>query len=74
MTYKQIYKTGNNFDDILMISDGEYLTGLSFVDSKDVTKYTADCSEKDLKVFRETIKWLDIYFSGIAVSKCVRQI
>lgn len=64
MTYKQIYKTGNNFDDILMISDGEYLTGLSFVDSKDVTKYTADCSEKDLKVFRETIKWLDIYFSG----------
>ena len=64
MTYKQIYKTGNNFDDILMISDGEYLTGLSFIDSKDVTKYTADCSEKDLIVFRETIKWLDIYFSG----------
>ena len=39
MTYKQIYKTGNNFDDILMISDGEYLTGLSFVDSKEMVRY-----------------------------------
>ena len=64
MTYKWTYKTPNEFDDILMNSDGKYLTGLWFVDSKDAKKHILNCSEKNLPIFKETIKWLDIYFSG----------
>lgn len=64
MVYKWIYKTPNNLDDMLMNSDGEYLTGLWFIDSKDASKHIIDCEEKDLPIFRETAKWLDIYFSG----------
>ncbi len=64
MTYKWKYKTPNNFDDILMNSDGEYLTGLWFENSKDTLKHKTDCKEKYLPIFQETIKWLDIYFSG----------
>lgn len=64
MTYKWTYKTLNEFDDILMNSDGKYLTGLWFVDSKDAKKHILNCSEKNLPIFKETIKWLDIYFSG----------
>lgn len=64
MAYKWIYRTPNNFDDMLMNSDGEYLTGLWFIDSKDASKHIIDCEEKDLPIFRETVKWLDIYFSG----------
>lgn len=64
MVYKWIYKTPNKFDDMLMNSDGKYLTGLWFIDSKDAFKHIIDCEEKDLPIFRETVKWLDIYFSG----------
>lgn len=64
MTYKYYYETPDNFDDILMSSDGEYLTGLWFVGSSDSSKHNTNLEEKDLPIFRETIKWLDIYFSG----------
>ena len=62
--YKCSYHTPDGFDDILLISDGEYLTGLHFVSSKDAQRHTLDCEQKDLPIFRQTIKWLDIYFSG----------
>ena len=64
MVYKWIYRTPDNFDDMLMNSDGEYLTGLWFVGSKDSSKHIVDCVEKELPIFKETSKWLDIYFSG----------
>ena len=64
MAYKCIYKTPDDFDDILMNSDGEYLTGLCFVNPKDNKKLVTKCEEKDLPIFEETSKWLDIYFSG----------
>lgn len=64
MTYKCIYKTSDNFSNMIMNSDGEYLTGLWFEDSRDSSKHTINCEEKDLEIFRETSKWLDIYFSG----------
>ena len=64
MTYKWKYKTPDNFDDIWMNSDGEYLTGLWFIGSKDALKHTVDCEELELPIFKETSKWLDIYFSG----------
>ena len=52
---------------ITLASDGTALTGLWF----DGQKYFADCladehEEKNLLVFQEADKWLDIYFSGKA--------
>ena len=64
MTYKYIYKTPKQFSNMIMNSDGEYLTGLWFEDSKDSSKHRMDCEEKDLEIFKTTSKWLDIYFSG----------
>ena len=64
MTYKYFYKTPTEFDDILLNSDGEYLTGLWFVGSKDSLKHDSNCKEKELPIFKDTIKWLDFYFSG----------
>ena len=64
MLYKFHYKTPDGFSDMLMVSDGEYLTGLWFDGSKDALKHVTDCEEKLLPVFEDTVKWLDIYFSG----------
>ena len=64
MIYKWLYKTPSEFDDILMNSDGKYLTGLYFIGSKDENKQIVNCEEKELPIFKETRKWLDIYFSG----------
>ena len=60
MIYKWLYKTPEGFDDILMNSDSEYLIGLWFVGSKDFNKNTVDCIEKNLPIFEETTRWLDI--------------
>ena len=62
--YKWKYKTPVEFSDILMTSDGEYLTGLWFEGSNDERKHLIDGEEKNLEIFKETSKWLDIYFSG----------
>lgn len=63
MKYTWKYKTPEGFSDIVLSSDGEYLTGLYFEGSKDELKNIEDSKEKNLKIFKETIKWLDIYFS-----------
>ena len=49
---------------IKLESDGEYLTGLWFDKSKDSNKHMVNIEYKDLSIFAETKKWLDIYFSG----------
>lgn len=64
MVYKWVYKIPDGFDDMLMNSDGEYLTGLWFIGSRDASKHIVECEEKNLPIFKETSKWLDIYFSG----------
>lgn len=64
MIYKWKYKTPVEFDDLWMSGDQEFLTGLWFENSKDEKKHDIDCEEKYLKVFQETTKWLDLYFSG----------
>ena len=64
MTCKCKYKTPEGFDDLWMNSDGDVLTGLWFNGSRDQSKHRLDCGERDLPVFRETRRWLDIYFSG----------
>ena len=57
-TYKAPFAT------IYMRSDGKYLTGLWFENSKDAKKHQFEFIEKDLPIFDKTTKWLDIYFSG----------
>lgn len=64
MAYICRYKTTEDFSDIFMKSDGNYLTGLWFEGSKDSAKHMIDCEERDLVIFKETSRWLDIYFSG----------
>ena len=64
MVYRWIYSTPDGLDDLYMSSDGEYLTGLWFAESKDASKHSIQGEEKELPIFRETLSWLDIYFSG----------
>lgn len=64
MKFKYFYKTPDGFSDIWMNSDGEYLTGLWFEGSRDERKHVLECEEKLIPIFEDTIKWLDIYFSG----------
>jgi len=59
-----MYKTPENFSNMIMNSDGEYLTGLWFEGSRDSSKHIINCEEKEIEIFKETSKWLDIYFSG----------
>ena len=64
MTYKYSYQTPEGFSNMIMNSDGEYLTGLWFEGSRDSSEHNINCKEKDLPIFKETSKWLDIYFKG----------
>ena len=64
MIYKYKYRTPKGFSNILMNSDGEYLTGLWFEDSRDMVKHEVNCEEKNLPIFKETTRWLDIYLTG----------
>lgn len=58
------YRTSDKIDNILLTSDGKYLTGLYFESSPDSRKHTGNHIEQDLPIFEETKRWLDIYFSG----------
>ena len=58
------YKTSDKMEDILLTSDGKYLTGLYFESSSDSIKHKGNYIEKELPIFTETKKWLDIYFTG----------
>lgn len=62
--YKYFYNTPNSFSNIVMTSDGEFLTGLWFENSSDEFKHGGQFVVKQLPIFDETICWLDMYFSG----------
>ena len=62
--YKKVFKTPKQFDDMLMLSDGEFLTGLYFKGSKDAQKFFAENEKNDLPIFKQTERWLDEYFAG----------
>lgn len=64
MNYLWNYRTPEGFSDMLMSSDGERLTGLWFQGSRDVLKFPKEGEKLLLPVFTETIRWLDIYYSG----------
>lgn len=51
---------------ILLASDGEFLTGLWFLNQKNFAKNLGENTcEKDLKIFVLTKKWLNLYFNGL---------
>ena len=52
MIYKWYYKTPEGFDNMYMNSDGEYLTDLWFVGSRNASKHIVDCQEKELPIFK----------------------
>ncbi len=58
------YKTPHGFDDLMMTSDGEVLTGLSFIGSRKLKAREYYCAQVQFPVFQECCRWLDIYFGG----------
>lgn len=53
--------------EILLASDGDCLTGLWFVGQKYYAEnLEMNNMEKNLPIFKQTKKWLDVYFSGKA--------
>ncbi len=63
MSYFSLYFTPSTFDDIILVADGDYLTGLYFIHSQEGKRYLKDGQEADLPVFQDTRRWLDSYFS-----------
>ena len=60
--YYKIYQSllGN----IILTSDGEYLTGLMFENGDEIKSIKNTLIYKDLPIFNETSRWLDGYFNG----------
>ena len=58
------YRTPEGFDDLMLASDGDVLTGVWFEGSRGERKSAADFEEKGLPIFREAGAWLDAYFAG----------
>ena len=63
------YQTPEGFDNMLMCTDGEVLTGLWFEELHDVDKHSLDVVETRHTtslptIIHDTCRWLDIYFSG----------
>ena len=56
MNYTYRYSTPAKFDDLKLVSDGEYLLEVSFINGKE--KIIND----DQKYFKDAIRWLDLYF------------
>ena len=62
---KYRYPTPEGFDDLLLRSDGEALTGLWFEGSRDLSGIVETHHRADLpSVIQYTCRWLDIYFTG----------
>lgn len=64
MNYLWKYETPEGFDNMWMSSDGQVLTGLWFDGSKDTGKHDRKSEEALIAVFEDTIRWLDLYFTG----------
>ena len=62
MNFLRKYCTPKGFSDLIMVSNGTYLTGLCFEGSKDSENVSGE--EKDLPIFEDTARWLDLYFQG----------
>ena len=65
MTYLYPYATPDGFDDLILSSDGTYLNSLYFTTSPDAPLLSSG-EVHDLPIFAQTVRWLDLYFSGKA--------
>lgn len=69
-----VYSYGSPLGEILIESDGDFLTGLFFKDSPDSKKHkifetdsvqnVKNARGSNISIVAETCRWLDIYFSG----------
>lgn len=64
MLFKRRYITPEEFDDLIMISDGTKLTGLIFAGSENARKPSLTQNETSLPIFDNTWGWLNEYFGG----------
>ena len=62
------YRTPEGFDDLVLVSDGEAVTGVFFEGSQGAMSVLADApngrAAKTAKAFQQISAWLDRYFSG----------
>ena len=58
MIYTYRYKTPYEFDDLKLVSDGEYLIEVSFMNKPEKIR------NDDPNYFKDTIRWLDMYFDN----------
>ena len=64
--YQWKYQTPEHMDDMIMCSDGEYLTGLWFEKSEDVDTYVINCEERNVRYsWRQSNGWISIFPAGI---------
>ena len=61
---KYKYEYSSPIGKIILTSDGEKLTGLCFAFDRYFSNKMKILQSKKLDIFEQTIKWLDIYFSG----------
>ena len=59
-----IYRTPRGFDDLVLVADGDALTGLWFEGSRNAPELRPGGGARETPVLRETRRWLDVYFSG----------
>ncbi len=64
MKYIYKYCTPEEYSDMYMSSDCQYLTGLWFEHSADSAKNGQDVIWKELPIFADTTIWLNDYFNG----------
>ena len=63
MSYIQNYISP--IGEMFMISDGENLINLSYINAKYYQElYKSNAIAKDLPIFKVTKSWLDVYFNG----------
>ena len=58
------YRTPHGFADLILLSDGDALTGLWFEGSRNAPEIRPDGGAREPSALRETRRWLDAYFSG----------
>ena len=59
-----IYRTPRGFADLIMVSDGDALTGLWFEAARNAPALRPESGAREPPALRETRRWLDAYFSG----------
>ena len=58
------YRTPRGFADLILVSDGDALTGLWFKGSRNAPALRPEGGAREPPALRETRRWLDAYFSG----------